>query len=532
MSRPPKTRRFLLPACVLLLAPLLAWSGRAEEPSAASEPSPLDVGRQIYLEGTSPSAAAGGEKILAVLEGGAEIPAAALPCGNCHGLDGKGRPEGGVTPSNLTWPALTRPHGVRHETGREHPPYDERSLVKAIAMGVDPAGQPLHAAMPRYRMSRDDMEALVAYLKVLGTESPPGVSADRLRLGVLTPPGDRDAEAVRDALTVYTTELNEQGGIYGRMLEMVPLPSLDAATAEADDVFALLGGVATGREDELTAWAAAHDVPVIGPYSLDPPLEPYPDPHVFWMLSDLDAQVRVLLQDAVVVAREHGDDRRWLILSPEGHSGLAAARQILVEDPPLGWTADEQLVPPGVAPPRAAEALGETLAREGYTDVLALSPLALDELFLQAAAAAGWTPRIHSLGILAGPDVFDAPQAFADRIHLVFPSVPGDARGPGAELYRGLVEKRGLEPRQGTAQRTALAAAEVLAEVLKRSGRDLSRKGVLELLETGFFDYGTGLVPSLTFTPNRRVGARGGYRVTVDLAGRTFRAEGPFRPVH
>ena len=64
-----------------------------------------------------------------------EVPASAVPCAGCHGRDGKGKPEGGVTPSDLTWTALTRPYGVTHPGGRKHPPYDARLLKRAVSMG-------------------------------------------------------------------------------------------------------------------------------------------------------------------------------------------------------------------------------------------------------------------------------------------------------------------------------------------------------------------------------------------------------------
>ncbi len=134
--------------------------------SAARSQSDPGRGQRIYLSGESAS----GAEIIALLERGGEgveVPASVLPCAGCHGLDGRGVPEGGVSPSDITWGALTSPDGVAHESGRAHPPYTEESLKRAIAAGIDPAGDTLHAVMPRYRMSADDMSELVAYLKGL-----------------------------------------------------------------------------------------------------------------------------------------------------------------------------------------------------------------------------------------------------------------------------------------------------------------------------------------------------------------------------
>ncbi|MGH9425847.1 MAG: c-type cytochrome, partial [Terriglobia bacterium] len=50
-----------------------------------------------------------------------EAEGALMACANCHGKDGRGKPEGGVVPSDITWQALTRPYTVTHPGGRTHP---------------------------------------------------------------------------------------------------------------------------------------------------------------------------------------------------------------------------------------------------------------------------------------------------------------------------------------------------------------------------------------------------------------------------
>ena len=140
-----RLRRLLLP--LALIAPAVLHG--------AAELTPEEQrGRQIYLEGTSPS---GGEIVAVMGDAQIEVPAASVPCSSCHGLDGRGRPEGGVSPSDLRWESLTRPYGVTHPSGRSHPPYDERLLKRAVTLGLDPAGNNLHVAMPRFRLSLQDM---------------------------------------------------------------------------------------------------------------------------------------------------------------------------------------------------------------------------------------------------------------------------------------------------------------------------------------------------------------------------------------
>jgi cytochrome c553 len=157
-------------------------------PAVVFSASPLSSqekhGKHVYSKTTSPS----GKEIKAFVGvASLEAPGAAMACANCHGNDGKGRPEGGITPSNITWKELNKSYGVRHASGREHPAYTEETLARAIAKGIDPAGNKLDPAMPHYSMPEEDLAALVAYLKRLGTELDPGISESAIRIGTILP---------------------------------------------------------------------------------------------------------------------------------------------------------------------------------------------------------------------------------------------------------------------------------------------------------------------------------------------------------
>ncbi len=99
-------------------ATLAAVQATGQPVAAAQEPSQVSTdslsieqqrGKRIYATGTSPS----GGKMTAVLgESPSEIPAVALKCVNCHLQDGRGKPEGGMAPSNIGWEELTKPYGL------------------------------------------------------------------------------------------------------------------------------------------------------------------------------------------------------------------------------------------------------------------------------------------------------------------------------------------------------------------------------------------------------------------------------------
>ena len=202
----------------LLLAACLVQAGGA----LALELSPAEAaGRRIYLEGVG---SANGEISARVGAADTLVPASLMPCANCHGADGRGRPEGGVRPPDITWRRLSTPYGQRQANGRSHGPYDEGALARAVSEGLDPAGNRLDPAMPRFVMSLRDMANLSAYLKRLEDDRDPGVEEGELRLGTLLPTRGPLADlghTVEAVLRGALAQVNDAGGIHGRKLTLV-----------------------------------------------------------------------------------------------------------------------------------------------------------------------------------------------------------------------------------------------------------------------------------------------------------------------
>jgi ABC-type branched-subunit amino acid transport system substrate-binding protein len=403
----------------LLLLPLLLGAAPREE-----------RGREIYLEGAGEITAVIGE------EGGTEVPASALPCASCHGRDGRGRSEGGVKPSDLT----------RID--------DERSLKRAIAMGLSSKGEPLQVAMPRYRMSRQDMADLISYIKTLGHESDPGVSDTAVRIGAVLPPSgplSSMSRAVREALAA---RFEEAGTLWGRRIELRALelsgppqgwPPQVKDFLGKEEVFAVAGAFLAGADRELAGVFKELEVPLVGPFTLHPAENRY----VFHLSPGLKDQMQALRR----FAKEGG-----------------------LENP---------VVFPGSGP-----------------EALAL---------LRDAEARGSRPTLLATGAAADASLLSAPAGFNGRIFIAVPAPPGEP-----EAYRKLATAHKLPREHLSAQLSALAAAEVLLEGLERTGRDLTRDHLIERLE-GLRGFDTAFGPPVTFGPVRRLGARGAYILKADL---------------
>ena len=91
-------------------------------------------------------------------------------CATCHGADGRG---GAPVMMGTEIPGDIRYHHLleeEHEEGEEHPPFTDELIKRAIALGLDPAGEPLDQTMPRWRMSDQDLDDLLEFLRTLNGE--------------------------------------------------------------------------------------------------------------------------------------------------------------------------------------------------------------------------------------------------------------------------------------------------------------------------------------------------------------------------
>ena len=482
-------------------------------------------GKQIYLSGTSPS----GAKITAFLRDAAvEVPATALTCANCHGYRGEGKPEGGVIPSVITWEFLTKPYGVTHQTGRNHPPYTEKTLEECLLRGIDPAGNRLAGSMPVYQMSGEEMRDLVAYLKVLGSDVDPGVSASTLRIGTIIPgegPARETGIAVKSALEAYFAEVNQQGGIYSRTIDLrvlevkagkLPVSATVEQFLEDDQVFAMAGAFIAGSEKELVAVVEREEVPLVGPVTLFPRVEFPLNRQIFYLLSGLREQAAAVFSFA---SSQTSETRRVAVVYPNAEPLAGVAAAIEAECERLNWPAAEKFAYSSGSfdPARVGTELRKTRADVVflYTNSSETGALMNSLSGLQRSA------QFFVPGALVGPELLNAPKEIIASLHASFPTLPLDQSQDGIVEYQQLAKKHSLPAHHLVAQINALVAAKVLVEALKIAGRDVSREKLISTLE-GFYQFHTGLTPAITFGLNRRIGALGAYVVSIDPEKREF----------
>lgn len=510
---------------VLLFISVLLASSAAYAQLTVSE----RRGKAIYLRGESPS----GRKITAML-GDIDVPASTMTCAGCHGLRGEGKTEGGVTAGNLTWSNLVKSYGHTHPSGRKHGAFNEKLFTRSLVQGMDPAGNQLAVAMPRFEMAPEDIADLLAYLKRIEADRDPGLTATSITVGTILPKDGvlaGAAAAMKDVLTAYFANVNDKGGIYNRRIELQTIDAgPDAATTAANarshvengKVFALVSGLSAGADKELAAVTREAEIPFMGPMTLLTQSSGQHNRNLFYLLPDAAQQARALINFAA--NRPEMKKSRLAILHSENELALAAAAAIADQARKLGRTTVTKKAFSSGRFDAVAEV--RSLKADGAEAVFLFGGGGEGTAFISAAASANWTPHVFLLGAMAGKGLVKTlPSSFKDRVFLAFPTVPGDVAPAGLAELRALEEKYKFAPGHTASKLNAFAAAKIFTEGLKRAGRDLSREKLVTALE-GLYEYETGVTPGITFGPNRRIGAMGAYVLSIDPAKGEFVSRG------
>jgi ABC-type branched-subunit amino acid transport system substrate-binding protein len=419
-------------------------------------------GRRIFRRGGA------ADEVIARFSGtNAVLPPRVRRCAACHGPDGRGAREGGREIPPVSWAALAAPRAASPGQAAR-PGYDEASLTRALADGVDPAGLPLAFGMPRFQLTAIQAAALIDYLKIVGTERDldPGIAANEIRVGAVLPLSGTRAAWGRAMRSGLQTALTAAGPIYGRQVRLI------AADAGDDVAAAWRGLAASGQVFALVATLLPagvepdeemQDMPVIGPLAPTPML---PAANHFYLLAPVEDQMRVLVDE---LAGETPHSLRFVVIGRDGSAADAVA---------------DQATRDGVTMVRRAntEDLDAVLPPADQTSpdaVLALPGVDLGRLVAQLAGRRGdW--------LLAGPaQAIALDEATDRRLRLVLPVLPSDpkSRDPSATA---------------ASPPLAIAAAAVFVEGLKRMGASASRAGLIAALET-LRDFPTDVLPPLNF---------------------------------
>ncbi|MHC8354699.1 cytochrome c/ABC transporter substrate-binding protein [Pseudomonas sp. LB3P81] len=483
------------------------------------------AGKRLYREGVSGS----GEPIMArVGAAGMLLPATSLPCANCHGADGLGRPEGGVRPPDLSWSRLTSTYGQQHINGRNYPAYTEGTLARAVQEGRDPGNNRLDPAMPRFVLSMNDQRNLTAYLKRLADERDPGLTPDSLHLGTLLPsqgPLAEEGATVAAVLNGSVARINKAGGIHGRQLRLTVLdPGPDRASAEQaldrlieqEQVFALIAPLAPALDTQLVERLERAGIALIGPLSLQGTAQS--SRQIFEPLPGLREQLIALADYATDSLRVLQGPT--LIAYPDEPGQRLAAQNLSQYLQEHAW----QNVSLTTYDPTQDE------LPLGSRSVFYLGSGGGFSRLAERLQMAGQVPYLFATSNQVAGDLLQVPSGFSRRVFLSYPFVPSDWTLAGRQALTQVREQQGLGGQHAVLQVGAFSSMLLFSEGMKQAGRDASREKLINALE-GLHDFDTGLTPRISFGPGRRQGLSGAHIVTVDLPGQRFYLVAPYKPI-
>ena len=480
-----------------------------------------DDGKQLYRQGTREA----GELTAYVGRGSIAMTADTLPCVNCHGRDGRGRPEGGVKPSDITWAELSKAYGGTSKSGRHYGTYNEDTFLRAVTEGIDAAGQRLDTSMPRYNISRHDARNLIQYLQTIADEYDPGISDDAVVFTSLQMQEGWQAElgaVITSTIEAYFADINRQGGVYGRKLQLQTLRYADskafgrlsAEVGASDKTFALLGTLSGNVDEILVEQAERSQLPSIAPFTNQPAGRGEQHRYSFYIYGGLASQVHVLIKRML---KAEGAPSRVLVVyrdagpyQAQAREAVAALRQQGNDAVEFAYHDDKSPSLQGLPKLQAARVLfigaGSELV-ELYPRLL--QTLRVDGLYLP--------------GMLVSSQIMQLPAEALDRLEVAYHSTP-DEEGKLEDFYRFLHE-HGFGRRSMSIRLFAYSAARIAVEGLKRAGKRLSREKVIAAMEQ-LFDFDAGLNRPIRYGSSRRVALQGAYIVKLDRQQNRLKSTG------
>jgi ABC-type branched-subunit amino acid transport system substrate-binding protein len=282
---------------------------------------------------------------------------------------------------------------------------------------------------------------------------------------------------------------------------------------EERGVFALVGSFEPKGSASTNEYLRRSGVPLVGPVTLSPAATSAANRYVFYLLPGFSDQARVLVD--FIGAK--GTISRIAVVYTIGEFDQDALTAVKAQAKlyTMSVVAEQRYNAGALSSPALLQMLVEA-----RPDCILFFGIAADFLaFGEEMERAKLQAVLMSSAVMVGRGAFRLPPGMAVRTFLSFPSSL-----PGREDFApflGLMQKRGVPLRSAAFQSVAYAAAAIMAEGIRQAGKQLSRDGLVNALEQ-LRGFKTGVIPPVSFGPNRRVGAAGSYVVGIDLENKQY----------
>jgi ABC-type branched-subunit amino acid transport system substrate-binding protein len=239
-------------------------------------------------------------------------------------------------------------------------------------------------------------------------------------------------------------------------------------------------------------------IPQIAPYTLFPEDKPSRSQFTFYLLAGLNNESRAMVDYAANKLKLK--NIHALVISPEKSDIRKVAKSIEKHNQTRNLGAITQLV---YSPDTFdVKTVTEQLTKKTPEVIFFFGTGEELEVLLKSTEALKTKPYIFISSSLTSSKGMNEQNA--DKVFLASPATSKD-QGNAEDFFR-LIKQHNLSTQHLTAQAVAYSAAKLLVEGLQKTGRELSRKKLVQNIEH-IYEFDTGLLPPLSYGKNRHIGS-------------------------
>lgn len=358
----------------------------------------------------------------------------------------------------------------------------------------------------------------------------PGVSADSIVLGqsaALTGPTAVLGKQMNAGAQLYFDFINQQGGVYGRKIELKALDDYYEPEAAAENtraliddahVFALFGYVGTATSEASLPLATQARVPFFAPFTGAQSLRQPFNRYAFHVRAGYNEETAAILRQIQTtglkrVAVVYNDDAY-------GKAGLDGLERALKAAPDSGV---QIVAREGVV--RNTAEIGDAMqgAMKATPDaVVMISAYRTAGAFVKEALRRGYNGQFYNVSFVGTQALAKevGPKGSGVIISQVMPH-PGNATLPVVREYLRLLQAAGKHNDFDYASIEGFIAAKAFVEGLRRAGKDLTRDKLIAALETmKNYDLGGYII---NFGPDSHIGSKFVEMTIINSRGQVIR---------
>ena len=339
-------------------------------------------------------------------------------------------------------------------------------------------------------MSRKDIDNLIAYIKVLGSDFDKGLSKNSIKLGFHLPDKNESTKnkVVKDLVNAYAQKINSEKGIYNRKLEVEFLTEDHENTNE---VFMITGFDQTrsSNYDEVpTLLATPKKIDGTNAKSL------------FYIYPSITSQSLSLVDYGNSLEAYKKSPPVILYFKSSVYESIANQIKSTIESK---YRISPQLIE---LTSYNQNAIAENPQLKSNQVVHFVGPYQIGNKLLLALDKENKYPQILLSGSVSSMDITKTPVKFQGKVFIGFPTWVTTRSAQGLSFYQDLQETYNLSTKWRNIQFDALVMLKTVEKGLKSSGINIDREAFQKELES-LYEFSTGLMQPITFTTNRHVGS-------------------------